>query len=196
MRVPDPIRIGEVTKGWRVALTTLMNERSTSTADFAGAGAPSSKGRSQDARRLSEERRSDDPPRRRPARATRWEAHEVVRISNLCAAQRARTPAVQGRRAPSGRSLSAELTRTEHVLVIELLGAAGAIDYDAAYAARGATRHRHTKRRVHFLDAPRQHDRGRHDRDPAQQHRERVFGPPGDIRVDKGIPWKDGPRSP
>ena len=39
MRVPDSHRLGEVNGGWKVAVTTLMNERGTVAADSGGVAA-------------------------------------------------------------------------------------------------------------------------------------------------------------
>ena len=119
-RVPDAFRIGEVDDGWRVALTVLMNERVNFTADFAGAGAPRPDGPLQDARRLFEERRSDDPLRR--ARFVDvWAANEVVRINNLRAAHAARVgnPGPEG---SIGKVASTELTKRVAGLAMEMLG--------------------------------------------------------------------------
>ena len=122
-RVPDAFRIGEVDDGWRVALTVLMNERVNFTADFAGAGAPRPDGPLQDARRLFEERRSDDPLRRDRFMDV-WAANEVVRINNLRAAHAARVgnPGPEG---SIGKVASTELTKRVAGLAMEMLGADG-----------------------------------------------------------------------
>src|SRR4051794_37145154 len=81
-RTPDALRVGEVGDGWRVALTTLMNER---VAFGHLAKAPRGSGSIAQAVRLFREHGGDDAVRDDLARC--WIENELVRLTTLRAQQ-------------------------------------------------------------------------------------------------------------
>ena len=194
VRIPDSQRLGDVGDGWRVALTTLMNERVT-------VGAMGKDGRGQGDIRLAVDlwnARGLTDPVRRDELARLWIEGEILRLVNL-RAQEMRQKGVPG---PEGAILKlavGEFQQRLFTFVIHLLGAEGMLisDYDmrrpniigegtlgadadlqkAFLAVRGTTIGGGTT------------DIGRNILG------ERVLGLPGEPRVDKDLPWNQVPRS-
>jgi alkylation response protein AidB-like acyl-CoA dehydrogenase len=193
-RVPDALRIGEVDDGWRVALTVLMNERVNFTVDFAGAGAPRPEQPLAEARKLLAARAGDDPVRRDRFMRV-WVANEVSRLNNLRAAQRAKAgnPGPEG---SIGKLASTELTKRVGNIAVELLGAEGMI-LPTRYPRPGEPdpSRSATDPRFNFLATPSNTIMGGTSEIQRNNIAERILGLPGDVRVDKGVPWKDVPRS-
>ena len=79
VRTPDSLRIGDVGEGWRVAVTTLMNER---TAFGHLAKAPRGTGAAGMVSDLFQ-KYGDDDPVRRDAVARKWIENELVRLTTL-----------------------------------------------------------------------------------------------------------------
>jgi alkylation response protein AidB-like acyl-CoA dehydrogenase len=193
-RIPDTMRIGGVNDGWRVALTVLMNERVNFTADFAGAEAPRPDQPFVEARRLLEGRAAQDPVRR--DRFMRlWVDFEVVRLNNLRAAQRAKAgnPGPEG---SIGKVASTELTKRVAGMAMELLGPEGMI-LPTRYPLPGEPDPSRSTDdpRFNFLATPSNTIMGGTSEIQRNNIAERILGLPGDVRVDKGIPWRDVPRS-
>ena len=100
VRIPDTDRIGDIGDGWRVSMTTLMNERTT--IGGASSGAP---------RRATADRRSDGPvveaDRQGPG-APRPPRAPLHRLRDVAAEQRRARPrsGASGTRAPRARSPS------------------------------------------------------------------------------------------
>ena len=101
-RVPDSYRLGDVGDGWRVALTTLMNERVSIGGSTFGRWAPV-----EWALRIWRDGELDDPVRR-DALMRIWVDSEVLRLTNLRARPRAhgRRARVPRDRSPSSRPRS------------------------------------------------------------------------------------------
>jgi alkylation response protein AidB-like acyl-CoA dehydrogenase len=122
VRVPDSSRVGDVNTGWSVAITTLMNERTSIGGAIAGHAADPM-------RHLVEvyrKRHVDDPVAR--DRVVRlWIETEVLQLT----AERARQAAESGN--PGAESsvlklLGCELNQKVTDLVIDLLGPDGLVD--------------------------------------------------------------------
>src|SRR5438067_1474464 len=78
LRIPDAERLGDVGDGWRVSLTTLMNER----VSIGGKVAPRASGPIAQALALWKKRQDKDPVLR-DRRANAWTEAEVLRPTNI-----------------------------------------------------------------------------------------------------------------
>jgi len=195
-RTPDSLRVGEVGDGWRVAITTLMNER-TAFGHLAkaprGAGAA---GRLVDLFRL--QGGGDDARRDDVTRA--WIDSEVVRLTTL-RAQELRDRGVPG---PEGSVIKLAYTWAAHStweLCLDLLGAEGLLidDYEmvrptvmgGASLGTGDT----SNVQKAWLTSLGGTIGGGTSAIGKNVLAERVLGLPGDLRVDKDLPWSQVPRS-
>jgi alkylation response protein AidB-like acyl-CoA dehydrogenase len=190
VRVPDHQRVGAVGEGWRASLSTLMNER-------AGVGeAPLGSAAIGDAVGIWRERGLDDPVKRDQLMAL-WVRSEVYRVLGL----RAQQQLSSGQPGPEGsvaKLASAELGQRIYSFCMELLGADGMIFPDA-YEPRRLDRGAGllAGRDVSWLFL---RSRGfTIEGGTAQIQRnvlaERMLGLPGDVRVDRDLPWNEVPRS-
>jgi alkylation response protein AidB-like acyl-CoA dehydrogenase len=196
VRIPDGARIGAEGDGWRVALTTLMNER-VSIGGGGGGGAVKRGGAAIDAVRVWQ---ALDESARTPARRDRlmrlWVRGEVQRLttSRAAAAMRAGNPGPEGSVA---KLAYAELNKDVYECCIDLLGADGQVGYDYTFrrpeeldvtgAARGP-RHAFLRVRANSIE-------GGTSEIMRNILGEQVLGLPGEPRVDKDLPWSDVPRS-
>ncbi|MBN9100200.1 MULTISPECIES: acyl-CoA dehydrogenase family protein [unclassified Pseudonocardia] len=188
-RIPDSHRLGAVGNGWRVAMTTLMNERSAigGTSSVRGAGAIA------DAVELWARYPQRRTPVLRDRLAALWTRAEAQRLTD----ERARRSQGSGQPGPEGsiaKLVSAELNQDVYEFAMELLGPEATLY--GSYELR--------------RDIPREEYRG-----PLQQRflrsrantieggtsevlrnilGERILGLPGDLRADSGKAWKDIPR--
>jgi alkylation response protein AidB-like acyl-CoA dehydrogenase len=192
VRVPDSARIGGEGDGWRVALTTLMNER----VSIGGGGAPKRGGAALDAvaiwRGLDDHERT---PARRELVMRLWVRGEVQRLTNLRAAEamRAGNPGPEGSVA---KLAYAELNKDVYSACIDLLGADGLVGYDYTFrraeeldvtgGARGP--------RYAFLRTRANSIEGGTSEIMRNILGEQVLGLPGEPRVDKDVPWSEVPR--
>lgn len=194
VRVPDSDRIGDVGEGWRVAMTTLMNERTTI---GGGGGAPErGSGAIAEAVRIW---RSLDPALRHASELDRlmklWGRAEALRLTNMRAGQnrKAGNPGPEGSIA---KLMFAEINKDIYELCVDLLGPAGTVDY--AYEmkrseALGLTGPAGSSRKM-FLRSRANSIEGGTSEIQRNIMGERVLGLPGDVRVDKDLPWSKVPR--
>jgi alkylation response protein AidB-like acyl-CoA dehydrogenase len=194
VRVPDYDRIGEVGEGWRVALTTLANERTT--IGGGGGAAPERGGGA-----IAEAVRIwyDEVIDRRPADKDRllalWCESEVLRLTNIRASQKRR----DGNPGPEGsiaKLMFAELNKKIYELCVDLLGPAGQVGY--AYELKrseslGLTGPLGSSRKM-FLRSRANSIEGGTSEIQRNIIGERVLGLPGDLRVDKDRAWSEVPR--
>jgi alkylation response protein AidB-like acyl-CoA dehydrogenase len=195
VRIPDGSRLGGIGEGWRVSVTTLMNER----VSIGGGVGRRGEGPIGEAVRLWRERWSgNDGAHARVLRdrlASLWVASEATRLTNLRASQlrRAGTPGPEGSVA---KLAFAELNQQIYELCIELMGAEGMLhssDYPKIRpqgVAIGTTD-------LHkaFLRARANSIEGGTSEVMRNILGERVLGLPGEPRADKDVAWKDVPRS-
>ncbi|HET9732826.1 MAG TPA: acyl-CoA dehydrogenase family protein [Acidimicrobiales bacterium] len=194
VRVPDSDRVGDVGEGWRVAMTTLMNERTTI---GGGGGAPErGSGAISEAVRIWNEEVAvkDAGTRDRLVRA--WVEAEVLRLTNIRASQnrRAGNPGPEGSIA---KLMFAEVNKRIYDLCVELLGPAGTVGYDYTMRrseALGLTGPPGSSRKM-FLRSRANSIEGGTSEIQRNILGERVLGLPGDVRVDKDRPWSEVPRS-
>ncbi len=194
-RIPDDQRLGGVGEGWRVSLTTLMNERVA----IGGTVARRGQGAIGDVVRLWKEKWAGDPsPHARAMKdrvVAQWIRAEVARLTNLRAAQarRAGTPGPEGSVA---KLAYAEEHQRIYELCVDLMGPEGML-YSSDYpkirpegVAIGTTD-------VHkaFLRVRANSIEGGTSEVMRNILGERVLGLPGEPRADKTLPWKDVPRN-
>jgi alkylation response protein AidB-like acyl-CoA dehydrogenase len=187
--IPDSDRIGEVGEGWKVATTTLMNER----VSIGGGAAPREGGMISSAAAAWRA----DPGLRTPGLHDRllrlWADAEVARLAGA----RLRQQLAAGQPGPEGSAAKivfARLNQEISEFEVELAAAEG-LRYEDWTMRRPET--------VSFYgrDAGYRYLRARGNSIEGGTSEilrniiaERVLGLPPEIRVDKGVPWKDLPR--
>lgn len=189
-RIPDRNRVGEVGDGWRLTLTTLMNERVAIGSNVTPRGA----GAIGDAVRIFKEKGITDPVKRDKLMRL-WAEAEAMRLTNIRASDQ-RKKGVPGPEGSTGKLHWADLNKRITDFVMDLLGA------DALVLPEGYTQSRpsmaglsgQTSQRA-FLRARANSIEGGTSEVMKNILGERVLGLPGEPRVDKELPWKDVPRS-
>lgn len=186
VRVPDRNRIGDVNDGWRCALTTLMNERH---AIGAGAGGPDFR----DLFRLARSVLWNGKPAIQDAGVRQRLAEFYVRAKGLqytsyrvqTALSRGQTP---GPESSIGKLVGAPLRQNMAAFALDLEGASATLlDPSAPDDAVW---------QLAYLGSPGLRLAGGTDEILRNIIAERVLGLPPEIRVDKGIPFKDVPTGP
>jgi alkylation response protein AidB-like acyl-CoA dehydrogenase len=191
VRVPDADRIGGIGDGWRVSLTTLMNERVT----IGGAVAGRESGPIGDALKVWREHPESHDEVRRDRLARLWIDAEVLRLTNARAAanRKAGAPGPEGSVA---KLAFAETNRSIYELCMDVLGAEGLLypSYEmvrpdeASLTGGGDPRKMFLRSRAYSIE-------GGTSEILRNVLGERVLGLPGEPRVDKGLPWSEVPRS-
>ncbi|KUP95823.1 acyl-CoA dehydrogenase family protein [Thermobifida cellulosilytica] len=189
VRLPDSLRLGEVGQGWKVALTTLMNER----VSIGGRPEPREGGLIGIV---------SDLWRTRPELRTRglheellrlWVAAEAARLTR----ERLRQQTAVGQPGPEGSAVKlsfAELNQRISGLELELLGVDGLTYDDWSFRrpdgpdllGRGAG-FRYLRSRGNSIE-------GGTSEILRTVIAERVLGLPAEPRTDKDVAWKDLPR--
>jgi len=196
VRVPDADRIGDVGDGWRVAMTTLMNERTTIGGGGGGGGPRRGSGAIAEAVRIWNEEVLVQTPAVRDRLMRIWIEAEVLRLTNVRASQKRRA----GNPGPEGsiaKLMFAEVNERIYELCVDLLGADAMVDYD--YTMRraeqlGLTGPPGSSRKM-FLRSRANSIEGGTSEIQRNILGERVLGLPGEPRTDKDIPWIKVPRN-
>lgn len=197
VRVPDADRIGDVGEGWRVAMTTLMNERVT--IGGGGGGPQRGSGAIAEAVRIwNDEPTVDRSGANRDRLLRLWVEAEVLRLTNLRASQarRAGTPGPEGSIA---KLMFAEVNQRIYELCVDLLGAGALVGDDYDYSMKrssglglvgppGSARKMFLRSRANSIE-------GGTSEIQRNILGERVLGLPGEPRVDKELPWSQVPRN-
>jgi len=195
VRVPDSDRIGDVGDGWRVSMTTLMNERTTI---GGGGAAPPARGSGAiaEAVRIWKEEARDTSPAARDRLIRTWIEAEALRLTNIRASQmrKAGNPGPEGSIA---KLMFAEVNKRIYELCVDLLGPDALVDYD--YTMRrsetiGLIGPPGTSRKL-FLRSRANSIEGGTSEIQRNILGERVLGLPGEPRTDKDLPWSQVPRS-
>ncbi|UDY36439.1 acyl-CoA dehydrogenase family protein [Dermatobacter hominis] len=188
VRIPDSMRVDDVGRGWGVSITTLMNERVS-----IGGGTPP-RGSGPIGQLVEEWQRSgSDDPVMRDTITQLWIQAEVNRLTNLRAAanRKAGTPGPEGSVA---KLAMAELNKQIYSVAMDVLGPEGML-----YSSYELVRPRHAlftdDMHKNFLRARANSIEGGTSEVLRNILGERVLGLPGDVRVDKDLPWTDVPRS-
>jgi alkylation response protein AidB-like acyl-CoA dehydrogenase len=193
--VGDGSRIGGVGDGWRVAVTTLMNERVA----IGGVVAKRNHGPIGDALRIWDQRwKGNDSAwaaTMRDRLVSCWIRSEVTRLTNLRASQirRIGTPGPEG---SVGKLAFAEENKRIYELCVDLMGAEGML-YGSDYPRIRPEQIAMGTSDVHklFLRVRANSIEGGTSEVMRNILGERVLGLPGEPRVDKDVPWKDVPRN-
>jgi alkylation response protein AidB-like acyl-CoA dehydrogenase len=188
VRIPDSERLGDVGDGWRVTLTTLMNERVA----IGGQIPPRGGGFIGELMKVWAKVGAD--PAKRDSVTKLWIAAEVLRLTNIRATH-LRSAGNPGPEGSIGKIMSAELNKRISELTVELLGAEGMLKPDGYPMERPKHAMLWHNPQQAFLRARANSIEGGTTEIAKNILGERVLGLPGDVRVDKVLPWKDVPRS-
>jgi alkylation response protein AidB-like acyl-CoA dehydrogenase len=188
-RIPDAHRLGAVGNGWRVAMTTLMNERSA----IGGGSSVRGAGAIADAVELWARRPEMHTPVLRDRLAALWTRAEAQRLTSARAA-RAATGGSPGPEGSIAKLVSAELNQDVYAFCMELLGPEATLygsyamrDVERVEDYRGPVQQRFLRSRANTIE-------GGTSEVLRNILGERILGLPGDLRADSGKAWKDVPR--
>jgi alkylation response protein AidB-like acyl-CoA dehydrogenase len=196
VRIPDTDRIGDVGEGWKVAMTTLMNERTSvgggGTTGIRQAGA----GPIAEALRVwgglpEDDRRSQ----LRDRLAGLWIQAEALRLTDLRASSR-REGQEPGPESSISKLMLGQSNQAIYEFCVDALGASGQIEFD--YTLRraegiglegppGSGRQMFLRSRANSIE-------GGTSEIMKNIIGERVLGLPGEPRVDRDIPWREANR--
>jgi len=195
VHIPDANRIGAEGEGWRVSLTTLMNERST----IGGGGGAPPRGSGPIAEAVKIWKAMSDD-RKNAAQKDQlmqmWVRAECQRLTNI----RAGATRKAGNPGPEGsvsKLAMAELNKAVLELCIDLLGADALVGYDYTFrrpetlsteGIESGVRHAFLRVRANSIE-------GGTSEIMRNILGEQVLGLPGEPRVDKDVPWVSVPRS-
>ncbi len=195
VRVPDADRVGDVGEGWRVAMTTLSNERTTIGGGVSVPGAGS--GSIAEAVRIwNEEPDINRSPVIRDRLLKLWSESEALRLTNIRASQNRKA----GNPGPEGSIAKlrfAEVNMAIYEFCVDLLGTSALTGYDfemrrsenlGLVGPPGSSRKMFLRARANSIE-------GGTSEIQRNIIGERVLGLPGEPRTDKAGPWKDVPRS-
>jgi alkylation response protein AidB-like acyl-CoA dehydrogenase len=185
-RIPDSMRIGDVGDGWRVALTTLMNERVA----LGGAIASRDSGAIGE---LLDVWRNREAAGSRDALMKLWTQAEAARLTNVRAYQ-SRTAGTPGPEGSTGKLVFADLNKKIFEMATDLLGPTAMLYDDYSFVIPEGARERDPDPRRRFLRSRANSIEGGTSEIMKNIMGERVLGLPGEPRVDKDLPWKDVPR--
>ena len=190
VRVPVSETLGGAGDGWRVSLTTLMNERVA----IGGAIPQRGSGPIREAIKIWQKLSTD-----RQDAATRdqllslWIRAEVLRLTNIRAGQM-RKVGVPGPEGAIGKMASADLNKETYEFCVNLLGAEGML-YGSYEMIRPDTAMSFESVPKAFLRARANSIEGGTSEVMRNILGERMLGLPGDVRVDRDVPWNTIPRS-
>ena len=188
-RIPDTHRLGAIGDGWRVAMTTLMNERSA----LGASGSRRGGGTISDAVSLWASRPDLQTPVSRDKLTQLWLRSEAQRLTS----ERSRASATVGGPGPEGsigKMVGAELNQHIYQWCMDFLGPEGILYH--SYAIHGANREGDWRGPIQqrFLRSRANTIEGGTSEVMRNILGERVLGLPGDLRADSGMPWKEIPR--
>ena len=189
-RVPVSETLGNVGDGWRVSLTTLMNERVA----IGGAIPQKGSGPIREAVRLWQQKPIESQDLATKDQLMKlWIRAEVARLTNIRAGQ-SRKMGVPGPEGSIGKMASADLNKETYEFCIKLLGAEGML-YGSYEMVRPETAMSFDSLPKAFLRARANSIEGGTSEVMRNILGERVLGLPGDVRVDREIPWSKVPRN-
>jgi alkylation response protein AidB-like acyl-CoA dehydrogenase len=190
VRIPDSERLDEVGAGWRVATTTLMNERVS-----IGAGSPSREKRPiEETVEIFKMRKRSGAERERLMRL--WVACEVARMTNIRAGQM-RQKGTPGPEGSVAKLAMADLNKAVFDLSVDLMGMGGTL-YPKGYEMTRPDRPGFSMTGdapFGFLRARANSIEGGTSEIMRNILGERVLGLPGEPRADKDRPWSEVPRN-
>ena len=189
VRVPDSLRIGEVGDGWRVAQSTLMNER----VSIGGGAIPREGGIIGPLARLWRTHSEVRTPGAHDAVLRAWVAAEALRLAN----DRLRQQLAVGQPGPQGSAQKQRIARLNQEvsgIEVELSGQAGLSYEDWTMRRPEGTDLLGRSAGFRYLRAKGNSIEGGTSEILRNIIAERVLGLPAEPRVDVDVPWKDLPR--
>ncbi|MGI9624699.1 MAG: acyl-CoA dehydrogenase family protein [Acidimicrobiales bacterium] len=193
VRIGDDQRLGDEGDGWRVAITTLMNERVALGGGSGGKGGGPIRSLMNAWAEHKDELDTYARSVMRERVADLWIKSEVLRLTN----QRAKTVAKAGSAGPEGsvgKLMSAELNQKIFEAAVDLLGADGMLHAVGYPMIRSEEAHAGGALSGQFLRSRANTIEGGTSEIMRNILGERVLGLPGDVRVDKDLPWNEIPR--
>jgi alkylation response protein AidB-like acyl-CoA dehydrogenase len=187
VRIPDSDRLGAVGDGWRVALTTLMNERVA----IGSIVRPRESGAIGEAVALWKERGGDAA--QRDALAKLWIEAETNRLTAIRAGQN-RSKGTPGPEGSTGKLQGAELNKRIYEWAVNFLGPEGMLFPSYEYRAPEEFQAERDLR-WSFLRSRANSIEGGTTEIMKNILGERVLGLPGEPRTDKDLPWSEVPRN-
>ncbi|HET6952240.1 MAG TPA: acyl-CoA dehydrogenase family protein [Acidimicrobiales bacterium] len=189
VRIPDAERLGDVGDGWRVSLTTLMNERVSIGGQIPARGTGF-------AGELMTTYAATGPhdAATRDRVVQLWIRAEVLRLTNIRASQN-RSQGTPGPEGSIGKLAMAEVHKDISACAVDLLGPAGLLFPGGYPMARPQTTALWNNPQQAFLRSRANSIEGGTTEIMKNILAERVLGLPGDVRVDKDRPWIEVPRS-
>ncbi|PVE12884.1 acyl-CoA dehydrogenase family protein [Streptomyces scopuliridis] len=186
VRIPDAHRLGEIGDGWKVAQTTLMNER----VSIGGARLPREGGMIGTVARTWRERPELRTHELRQRLLTLWVEAEVARLT----AERLRQQLVAGQPGPEGSGMKlafARLNQEISGLEVELLGEEGLLYSDWTMRRPELVDFTGRDAGYRYLRAKGNSIEGGTSEVLLNIVAERVLGLPSEPRNDKDVAWKD-----
>jgi alkylation response protein AidB-like acyl-CoA dehydrogenase len=189
-RIPNSEMLGNPGDGWRVSLTTLMNERVSIGGTMPAKGSGTIQSLTSTWASLPEDRK-DAASRDEVMKL--WSRAEVLRLTNIRANQNRK----MGDPGPEGsiaKMAFADLNKDIYAKVINLLGAEGML-YGTYEMVRPETAMAFENVHKAFLRSRANSIEGGTTEVMKNILGERVLGLPGDVRVDRDVPWSQVPRN-
>ncbi len=193
VRINDDQRLSEEGDGWRVAITTLMNERVA----LGGGGGGKGGGPIRSLIDTWNTRKDDLDASARASMQDKvsrlWIEAEVLRLTN----QRAKELAKSGDAGPGGsvgKLMSAEMNQRIYELTMDLLGPDAMLHEPGYPMTRSDEAHAFGSLTGSFLRSRANTIEGGTSEIMRNILGERILGLPGDVRVDKGVAWSEIPK--
>ena len=193
VRIADNQRLGDEGDGWRVAITTLMNERVALGGGSGGKGGGPIRTLINLWNTKKDELGEHDRKIMRDQVADLWIKAEILRLTN----QRAKVLAKSGDAGPGGsvgKLFSAELNQKIFETCMSLEGAEGMLHPAGYPMVRSEEAHGSSFVSGQFLRSRANTIEGGTSEIMRNILGERVLGLPGDVRVDKDVAWSEIPR--
>ncbi len=193
VRIADNQRLGDEGDGWRVAITTLMNERVALGGGSGGKGGGPIRTLMNLWNTKKDELGEHDRKVMRDQVADLWIKAEILRLTN----QRAKVLAKSGDAGPGGsvgKLFSAELNQKIFETCMSLEGAEGMLHPAGYPMVRSEEAHGSSLVSGQFLRSRANTIEGGTSEIMRNILGERVLGLPGDVRVDKDVAWSEIPR--
>ena len=191
VRIADAEMLGNVGDGWRVSLTTLMNER----VSIGGAIPPKGSGPIRDAVKVWKDLPGEArTPAARDELMSLWIRAELLRLTNIRASQMRK----MGDPGPEGsiaKLAMAELNKDVYSFAVTLLGAEGMLFPSGYQMIRPEQAMGLENPQKAFLRSRANSIEGGTSEVMRNILGERVLGLPGDVRVDRDVAWSKVPRN-
>ncbi|MFN5605944.1 MAG: acyl-CoA dehydrogenase family protein [Actinomycetes bacterium] len=191
VRVPNHEMLGNIGDGWRVSLTTLMNER----VSIGGAIPAKGSGPIRDALKVWKDLPADRrDPATRDELMSLWVRAELLRLTNIRASQNRK----MGDPGPEGsiaKLAMAELNKDIYSFAVSLLGADGMLFPSGYQKIRPEQAMGLENPQKAFLRSRANSIEGGTSEVMRNILGERVLGLPGDVRVDRDVAWSKVPRN-